>query len=278
MTSAAARSMPARATNDDAVLEADHGSQLILHQFESSHFNEKVRWALDWKGIPHVRKSYLPGPHAAKIRALTGQTATPVIEHRGEITFGSARIIERLETDFAGRSLLPEDPAAADRCREIQEQFDHAVGPATRSAMFAVTQYEPRFMTSIFSRRKTALVRWLYRATFPVARTMIRKAYSLDDPKVVDAANRAAEAGFDFVARESSGTGQLVGDDFTLADLCCASLLAPLVGPAHPDMERPKPIPRRVEEYLSRWREHPGHAWVLAQYEKHRPASVAIAA
>ena len=258
---------------------ATAGDPLILHQFASSHFNEKVRWALDWKGIAHIRKSYLPGPHAPRIRALTGQTATPVIEHRGETTFGSARIIERLETDFPERPLLPEDPDEADRCREIQEKFDRDVGPAARAAMFSVTVHEPGFMTSIFSRRKTAPVRWLYRATFPVAKTMITRAYALDDPRTIERANEAAQEGFDFVAARAKPPGQLVGERFTLADLCCAALLAPLVGPPHPDMARPHPIPARVADYLERWRDHPGHAWVLKQYELHRPAtSSALAA
>ena len=26
---------------------------LTVHQFIASHFNEKVRWALDYKGLPH---------------------------------------------------------------------------------------------------------------------------------------------------------------------------------------------------------------------------------
>jgi len=36
----------------------------VLWHFPVSHFNEKIRWALDFKGIPHVRKAlffdYLP--------------------------------------------------------------------------------------------------------------------------------------------------------------------------------------------------------------------------
>jgi len=36
----------------------------VLWHFPISHYNEKVRWALDWKHIPHVRRTlgpdYLP--------------------------------------------------------------------------------------------------------------------------------------------------------------------------------------------------------------------------
>ena len=53
----------------------------VLWHFPISHYNEKARWALDWKGIPHVRRalamSYMP-------RALwtTGQAKLLVTERR----------------------------------------------------------------------------------------------------------------------------------------------------------------------------------------------------
>ena len=35
-------------------------SRPVLWQIAISHYSEKVRWALDWKGIPHVRHSLVP--------------------------------------------------------------------------------------------------------------------------------------------------------------------------------------------------------------------------
>ena len=34
--------------------------RIELLQFPYSHFNEKARWALDFKGLRHVRTSLLP--------------------------------------------------------------------------------------------------------------------------------------------------------------------------------------------------------------------------
>ena len=31
-----------------------------LYHIEISHYNEKARWALDYKGVPHVRKAPPP--------------------------------------------------------------------------------------------------------------------------------------------------------------------------------------------------------------------------
>src|SRR6185503_21320125 len=39
----------------------------VLWQFRFSHFNEKARWALDWKRVPHTRSSLLPGWHFPQI-------------------------------------------------------------------------------------------------------------------------------------------------------------------------------------------------------------------
>jgi len=53
--------------------------KLELHQFPYSPFNEKVRWALAFKGLEHRRINYMPGPHMRSIRKLSGQTTTPVL-------------------------------------------------------------------------------------------------------------------------------------------------------------------------------------------------------
>ena len=46
-----------------------------LLQFPYSHFNEKARWALDHKRVPHQRRNLLPGPHAVQLKRLTGQSS-----------------------------------------------------------------------------------------------------------------------------------------------------------------------------------------------------------
>jgi glutathione S-transferase len=39
-----------------------------LLQFRHSPYNEKVRWALDLKRLPHRRRSLLPGPHMGVVK------------------------------------------------------------------------------------------------------------------------------------------------------------------------------------------------------------------
>ncbi len=252
-------------------------AHVVLHQFRYSHYNEKARWGLDWKGVPHRRASYLPGPHAPQIQRLSGQRQMPVLDLDGERIAGSARILDALERRFPEQPLYPRDPTLRRRALEIQEEFDAEVGPAVRTALFSVLIEEGGYLCRTFSVGKPVLVRLLYRAAFPLARGTIAKGNGTTDPRGVELAFERTRRALDFVAKQVGATGYLVGDTFGVADLCCAALLAPLVHPAHPDMARPEPMPESIQRFLARWGDHPGARWVLDQYARHRPPSCAVA-
>src|SRR5947208_14481873 len=101
----------------------------VLWQFTYSHFNEKARWALDFKRVPHVRRSLLPGPHGVKIRRMTGQTAVPVLELHGRVIHDSSRIIAALEEAFPDPPLYPPDEAARRRPPPLAASFHLRLGP-----------------------------------------------------------------------------------------------------------------------------------------------------
>jgi len=251
----------------------DHArDSLVLHHFVTSHFNEKVRWALDWKGLPHERVGHLPGPHMPTIRRMTGQTATPVLVRDGEVVAGSATIIDALETLHPEPALYPADPGERARALEIQREFDEGVGAAVRTAVFSVMIVEPDFLCRMFSQHRGAVGRRLYRATFPFAKRLMARAHETDQPERVERAFEVSRQALDRVAKEVGPSGQLVGDGFSVADLTCAALLAPLVETGHPDMARPEPVPASVEAFVARWADHEGAHWVRDQYARHRPS------
>jgi len=253
------------------------GASVVLHQFRFSHYNEKARWGLDWKGVPHARVTYLPGPHAPQIGRLSGQSMTPVLVLDGEVIAGSARILDALEKRFPERALYPADPALRRRALEIQERFDREVGPAARTVLFSVLIDEPDYLCRVFAGHRSRPVRALYRATLPLAKARIARANGTQDAAGIARAFEITREALDFVAKEVEGRGQLVGDCFSVADLTCASLLAVLTQPPHPDMQRPQPMPERIEALLARFAPHAALQWVLDQYRLHRPPSAAVA-
>ena len=50
----------------------------VFWDLKVSHYNEKARWALDHKRVPHVRRAVEPGRHRAVARRLTGGTTLEI--------------------------------------------------------------------------------------------------------------------------------------------------------------------------------------------------------
>jgi glutathione S-transferase len=245
---------------------------LELFQFRFSHYNEKVRWALDYKGLPHKRTDLLPGPHVSTIRRHTGQTQVPVLRMNDEYVHDSAWIIERLEMIFEDTPrLFPSDEPTRDRAREIARHFDFVVGPASRICAFDAMLDDTDYIARMFATGQPWLPRTLYRASLPLLKGKIRKVNAMTTPREIAEAQRLVEANMESIVKITFKTGYLAGDSFTIADLTAAALLAPLIDPPHPDMRKESPMPEALARITQKWRDHPAGRWVLQMYERHRP-------
>src|SRR3954463_1681972 len=85
------------------------GPPPILWHLKVSHYNEKARWALDYKRLPHVRRAVIPGRHAAIAKGLGAGRTFPVLELDGEAEAvgDSTLIIQTLERRFPEPPLYP---------------------------------------------------------------------------------------------------------------------------------------------------------------------------
>ena len=150
------------------------------------------------------------------------------------------------------------DSAGVAAANEVVRHFDAVVGPAVRTALFSVLIDEPAYLCGMFATGKSALKRALYRLSFPLARPLMAKGNGVDSAESIARAFEVCAGTLDTVAERVKGTGYLVGDRFTVADLTAAALLAPLCDPAVEDMRRPAPRPPAMDDFLSRWQAHPG--------------------
>ncbi len=247
-------------------------ADLELFQFRYSHYNEKIRWALDYKGLPHRRTDLLPGPHRNLVRKLTGQTQTPVLRMNGEYVHDSAWIIERLELIFKDvPSLYPSDPALRDRALELEHHFDFVVGPAARICAFVAMLSSSGYVARLFSQDQPWLKRAGYRAAMPLAKGLIRRANGISGAEAIAEAERLVAQNMDSLAKLTYKSPYLAGDRFSVADLTAAAMFAPLIDPPHPDMKKPEPQPKALVALTQKWRDHPAGRWVLQTYERHRP-------
>jgi glutathione S-transferase len=246
----------------------------ILWQFRASHFNEKARWALDWKGVRHERRSLLPGPHAPVVLWLTGQTALPVLQMDGETIPDSTRIIEALERRHPERPLYPADPDARRRALDLEDFFDREIGVHIRRALFHTVLPDTAFAADLMSPGFPALTKTIYGACFPAVRAVMRYGMGITDDGAARSLARF-DAAFDRLEREIGPSGYLVGDTFSVADLTAAALLSPLTFPPEYPYA-PPPLPPVVREFQERYAKRPAFAWVCETYRRHRGASLGV--
>ena len=82
----------------------------LLWHIPLSHFNEKVRWALDYKGIAH-RRQVLGPDYLVRAWRATGQGKLPILFLDGRAISDSTRIIGALEERYKERPPYPCEPA-----------------------------------------------------------------------------------------------------------------------------------------------------------------------
>lgn len=86
-------------------------NQPELWQMRFSMYPEKVRWALDYKRVAHIRHSLLPGPHAVQLMPRFGQKSMPILRHNGKVLKNSAAILDYVEQTWPRPVLYPGDSA-----------------------------------------------------------------------------------------------------------------------------------------------------------------------
>lgn len=249
-----------------------------LWHIELSHYNEKARWALDLKGIPHVRKTPQPGLHGPVAYFLTrgAQRRLPVLRIDGRTIGDSTAIIAALEARQPEPPLYPADPAQRARALELEDYFDEQLAPAVRIFAWHHTFAEPEGVANAIAPTAGNARRRFVTATAPVAQRLVRSDYGID-AETERQARTAILAAMDRLEAELQPSGYLVGDAFSVADLTAASLFTPLLAPP----QRPYPARFTAQAVLA-FREEldarPGGKWVADMYARHRPASAEVAA
>ena len=248
----------------------------ILWQFLISHYAEKARWALDYKGVPHIRRSLLPGPHMARLQKMTGQNQVPVLEINGEAICDSTRIIERLESDYPAPPLYPSDPAEREAALELEHYFDEELGPYIRQWAYFHLLPNADAVTTMFAGPEDSHARAFLQKIFPAVREGMCQVMNINAQTAEEARLRTV-ASMDRIAREVRPSGYLVGDRFTVADLTAAALLWPSALPKEFPYAQPTPPPAEFAAANAPLLEHPAIKWTLGIYARHRGKSAAVA-
>ena len=183
----------------------------VLWQFRASHFNEKARWALDWKGV-----------RTNGVRCCRARTCRVSCAHRADA-------VPVLQLDGAGDRRLDADhrrarsaasrPAALSRRPGRAPARARAGGllrrgdrrPHIRRAFFFDALEHTDYMVGLFASGEPAITRSAYRTFFPLARMLMRTAMGIDAPRTERSREKVEEA-LDRLEAEIGPSGYLVGD------------------------------------------------------------------
>ena len=218
------------------------GSKPVLWQIRMSHYSEKARWALDYKGVEHERRAPPPGAHMLVALTLTrGRHKTfPVLQLDGENIGDSTGIIEALERRYPEPGLYPEDDEERRRALELEDWFDEELRPHIRLLVF-------------------------HEAT---RSTFVGLRYGVKSAEAAELARGKVLAALERLEAELDGNEYLVGDRYSVADLTAAALFYPLVlppeGPLLPDP------PEGFESFRAPLAERAGYRWVEEMFRRHR--------
>lgn len=254
----------------------------LLWHITVSHYSEKVRWALDFKRVPHRRRAIPGGFHMLAAIALTRGTGFtfPILDLEGEAICDSTDIIGALERRRPEPALYPDDPSERRRALDLEDHFDEELGPAIRLLGWHEITRDPESLATLMDQfvplpARESQVALDLSARFASAFTGLR--YGVRSEEAAERSRQTVRAALDRLEAELDGNEYLVGDRFSVADLTAAALFYPLVLPSGgPDLGDP---PEGFERFRAPLVGRPGARWVEAIYGEHRhPAAARVAA
>lgn len=247
----------------------------LLWHIPLSHFNEKVRWTLDYKRIAHRRRVLGPDYLIRAWRA-TGHGTLPILFLDGRAIGDSTRIIAALEERYPDPPLYPGDAAARQRALALEDYFDEHLGPALRAAMVTpLFRNDPDLALRALT---TGMPDRAYRTLRPLGRifpAFYRLRHKIRDASL-EADRAAVNTALDRIEQERQGRAYLVGDAFTVADLTAAALLGPMLQP--PEIQYPLRVelPSYLQDYRAMLLRHPAMQWAAGIYRLHRGGSMEV--
>lgn len=246
----------------------------VLWQIEISHYSEKVRWALEYKGVDHVRRAPLPGSHIPIAFFLTrgAQPTFPVVQLDGRTIGDSTAIIAALEARYPEPALYPSGSQERLRALELEDWFDENLGPHARLLPFHELIQEPELFAEIAAASVPGPLSKAKPVIGAYARAYTSLRWGANSAEDAERAREGIVAALDKLEVElARGDGEfLVGDQLSVADVTAASLFYPIVSPPEGPLPPESPSPPALDRFRAGLNDRPGFHWVEETFRKHR--------
>lgn len=248
-------------------------SDPVLWHIPVSHYSEKARWALDYKGVEHERRAPPPPLHMPVALTLTrgSEKTFPVLALDDERIGDSTAIIAALERRFPQPPLYPSDDGDRRRALELEDFFDEQLGPQIRLLGFHELIRDPQRLEEFASQILPGPLGRARGLAAAGARSFVNLRYGVESEEAAQRAREAVLVALDRLEAELGEDDYLVGGRFSVADLTAAAMFYPLVRPAEGPQVLPEP--QAMVEFRAPLRERRGYRWVQEAYRRHRRAA-----
>jgi len=223
----------------------------VLYQFPISHYCEKIRWAMDYKGLDYKLKNLFPGLHLRTTKKMAPKTYLPILIDNGEQVQNSHVILTYLDETYPEKSLTPKDPELLVQALEWEKYCDVEIGIHVRRFGYHVLLAEPKTVIPFFTQGGPWWGPLFFKLFFKKIEPIMRKVMAIDEDGAQKSEIRVQQA-LDKLYEVYKEKEFLVGDQFSRADLAAASLLAPLIMPQGYGLVWPKEMPPRLQEFADK--------------------------
>ncbi|MBE9066242.1 glutathione S-transferase family protein [Leptolyngbya cf. ectocarpi LEGE 11479] len=211
---------------------------LELHQFEASHYCEKVRLILDYKQLPYKTVEVSPGVGQVELYRLSGQRQVPVLKDGATVVADSSAIAIYLDETYPERPVLPADGAMRGLCLMLEDWADESIGPNARKAMIGAFSQHPSFRTALLPAATPDVLKELVSAVPGDLLNLLGTGIGFG-PDDIKTATLSLQQSLSSICAVLSERPYLVGEQPTLADFTVAGLSMYLKFPAQRYIDLP---------------------------------------
>lgn len=197
---------------------------LELYQFELSHYVEKVRFILDYKGLPYRKIEVTPGVGQLDLYRMSGQRQVPVLKDGNQVIADSTAIAEYLEKQYPDRPIIPSDPKQKGLTYLIEQWADESIGLNARKCLIAALGQDETFRTAVLPSNTPDFLKTLVGAVPRELFNFLSSGIGLGMPDPTKSAKDAMKHDLASLCFILSEQPYLVGDQPTLADFAVAAL------------------------------------------------------
>lgn len=241
----------------------------VLYQFPISHYCEKARWALDYKGIAYRVQTLLPGLHVKKLKAIVADTTVPVLTMQDTQIQGSDQILDYLDELFPDKPLTPREPTLQHEATEWEAFAANKIADPLRCFYYHYLLDHPQTLIPLFSKDGPWYSRVFMRLSYNRLEQRMREAYHINQ-RTAQHAMRVVDKAIAKLEEHLATHAFLVGETFSRADLSVCALISPLVMPERGYLKLSSLTAQALLDYRKQRVNSPVFRWVNTIYNTYR--------